>query len=65
MAEEKSTFGSAAYGGAGWSGRTRGLAEEIGDLWTDCGIDSEWALDWGRRLFVWAKLAPELAPHAS
>ncbi len=43
MASEKSTFGSAAYGGAGWSGRTRSLAEEIGDLWTACGIDSEWA----------------------
>ena len=43
MASEKSTFGSAAYGGEGWSGRTRGLREEIGDLWTACGIDSEWA----------------------
>ncbi len=39
----KSTFGSSAYGGAGWSGRTRSLRQEIGDLWTACGIDSEWA----------------------
>jgi len=40
---EKSTFGSAAYGGAGWSGRSASLVEEIGDLWAACGIDSEWA----------------------
>ncbi len=40
---EKSTFGSAAYGGAGWSARTRSLRDEIGDLWTACGIDNEWA----------------------
>ena len=40
---EKNTFGSAAYGGAGWSARTRSLGDEIGDLWTACGIDSEWA----------------------
>ncbi len=43
MESEKSTFDSAAYGGAGWSPRTRSLSREIGDLWTDCGIDSEWA----------------------
>ncbi len=43
MASEKSTFDSAAYGGAGWSPRTRSLRREIGDLWTACGIDSEWA----------------------
>ena len=40
---EKTTFESAAYGGAGWPGRTRSLGDEIGDLWTACGIDSEWA----------------------
>ena len=39
---EKSTFGSAAYGGAGWSPRTRPLRQEIGDLWTACGVDNEW-----------------------
>ena len=43
MASEKSTFGSAAYGGAGWSPRIRSLSQEIGDLWADCGIDSEWS----------------------
>jgi arginine deiminase len=38
----KSTFGSSAYGGEGWSPRTALLREEIGDLWAPCGIDSEW-----------------------
>ncbi len=37
-----SSFGSAAYGGAGWSGRVASHAREIGTLWADCGIDSEW-----------------------
>ena len=36
-----STFGTAAYGGAGWSQRTATHAEEIGRLWAG-GIDSEW-----------------------
>jgi len=40
---KKTTFGTSAYGGAGWSPRTRPLGEEIGDLWTACGVDSEWA----------------------
>ena len=40
---EKTTFESAAYGGPSWSARTRSLGDEIGDLWTACGIDSEWA----------------------
>ena len=38
-----STFGSSAYGGGGWSERIRAHREEIGDLWTDCGIDNEWS----------------------
>ncbi|MBW7922380.1 MAG: amidinotransferase [Rubellimicrobium sp.] len=37
------TFGLAAYGGDGWSQRVRSHAGEIGDLWTACGINSEWA----------------------
>lgn len=36
------SFGTAAYGGDGWSGRTRSHKEEIGSLWCGCGIDSEW-----------------------
>ena len=39
----KSSFGMAAYGGDGWSGRIRSHGEEIGDLWAASGIDSEWA----------------------
>ena len=39
----RETFGLAAYGGAGWSQRERSHAEEIGSLWTACGINSEWA----------------------
>lgn len=36
-----STFGTAAYGGAGWSQRTATHAQEVGRLWAG-GIDSEW-----------------------
>lgn len=36
-----STFGTAAYGGAGWSPRKRTHREELGDLWNG-GLDSEW-----------------------
>lgn len=37
-----STFDSAAYGGPGWQGRTRSHREEIGELWSASGIDSEY-----------------------
>lgn len=36
------TFGSAAYGGEGWSQRSKPHDAEIGALWAACGIDSEW-----------------------
>jgi arginine deiminase len=36
-------FDVAAYGGAGWSPRTRTLAEEIDDLWGTCGASTEYA----------------------
>ena len=39
----KSSFGSSAYGGEGWSPRSRTHGEEIGTLWSACGQDSEWA----------------------
>lgn len=32
---------NAAYGGPGWQPRTQSLAQEIGMLWADCGMDSE------------------------
>ncbi len=35
-------FGSAAYGGDGWQRRGLTHQQEIGGLWRDCGIDSEW-----------------------
>ncbi len=38
-----SSFNAAAYGGPGWTGRTRSAREEIGDIWAGCGINSEWA----------------------
>ncbi len=37
-----STFGTAAYGGDNWSPRETPHAGEIGGVWADCGIDSEW-----------------------
>lgn len=37
-----SSFGAAAYGGDGWAPRVAAHADEIGTLWTGCGIDSEW-----------------------
>jgi N-dimethylarginine dimethylaminohydrolase len=37
-----SSFGSAAYGGDAWSPRLATHRDEIGTLWADCGIDSEW-----------------------
>jgi len=39
----KNTFGTSAYGGAGWSPRTASHADEVGVLWSACGMDSEWA----------------------
>jgi N-dimethylarginine dimethylaminohydrolase len=32
----------AAYGGPGWSPRVASLRQEIGRLWTTCGVNSEW-----------------------
>ncbi len=40
--QARSTFGTAAYGGDQWSPRVTPHAGEIGGVWTDCGIDSEW-----------------------
>ncbi|NOZ79519.1 MAG: amidinotransferase [Acidobacteria bacterium] len=32
----------AAFGGPGWSPRTRTLRQEIGPIWSRCGVDTEW-----------------------
>jgi len=36
------SFGSAAYGGDGWSPRVLSHKSELGSVWADCGIESEW-----------------------
>jgi len=33
---------NAAYGGPGWQPRTQSLNDEIGSVWAECGIDSEY-----------------------
>jgi hypothetical protein len=38
----RNSFGAAAYGGDNWSQRNASHAEEIGQIWAGCGIDSEW-----------------------
>lgn len=38
-----STFDASAYGGPGWRGRGQAHRDEIGTLWSACGIDSEFA----------------------
>jgi N-dimethylarginine dimethylaminohydrolase len=43
MADSDSTFDASAYGGEGWQARLRTHRQEIGEVWADCGIDSEWA----------------------
>jgi arginine deiminase len=37
-----SSFGRSAYGGDNWSPRLATHQQELGTLWADCGIDSEW-----------------------
>ncbi len=39
---QNSTFGTSPYGGPGWSQRFATHQQEVGDIWQDCGIDSEW-----------------------
>ncbi len=36
------TFGTAAYGGDNWSQRHATHQQELGEIWSGCGIDSEW-----------------------
>jgi arginine deiminase len=31
-----------AFGGSGWSPRTADMRDEIGSVWAECGIDTEW-----------------------
>ena len=43
MSNQATTFGTAAYGGPGWSPRSASHAEEIGSHWAACGLENEWA----------------------
>jgi arginine deiminase len=43
MADERDIFSTAAYGGQGWSPRSASLRDEIGVIWTACGLMSEWS----------------------
>ena len=36
-------YTAAAYGGPGWSPRTTSLRQEIGTVWRECGVSSEWS----------------------
>ena len=38
----RDTFDTAPYGGQGWAQRDRSHSEELGDVWTACGINNEW-----------------------
>ncbi|RLA31266.1 MAG: hypothetical protein DRR15_13490 [Gammaproteobacteria bacterium] len=40
--KSSSSFGTAAYGGDNWSPRLDTHQQELGKLWANCGIDSEW-----------------------
>jgi len=37
------SYTAAAYGGPGWSPRTASLKQEIGTIWRECGVSSEWS----------------------
>jgi arginine deiminase len=37
------TFKASAYGGPGWSPRSASHGQEIGSLWSPCGLAEEWA----------------------
>ena len=43
MADRTNPQSKAAYGGPGWSPRNQSTTEEIGTLWAQCGINSEYA----------------------
>ncbi|MEN8171902.1 MAG: arginine deiminase family protein [Chloroflexota bacterium] len=43
MMDHTKLFNASAYGGAGWSPRTAHLSDELGVVWGNCGIDTEWS----------------------
>ena len=44
MAEKPGNIDMAAYGGEGWLPRKKSLQQELGTIWAQCGISTEWAL---------------------
>ena len=40
---QKKLYKAAAFGGEGWSPRTAHLSEELGNIWGNCGMDTEWS----------------------
>ncbi len=43
MSYQTEPFNVSAYGGEGWSPRTNSLAEELGTIWGQAGINNEWS----------------------
>ena len=43
MPRSQDLFKSAAYGGDGWSPRTRPMKDELGSVWGNGGINTEWS----------------------
>lgn len=43
MTNQTEPFNTAAYGGEGWSPRLESLGQELGRVWGNCGISTEWA----------------------
>jgi arginine deiminase len=41
--DQEKLYKAAAYGGEGWSPRVAHLGEEIGTVWGNCGINTEWS----------------------
>ena len=39
----ESRFTASAYGGPGWSPRSSSLRHEIGEIWGECGVATEWS----------------------
>jgi arginine deiminase len=42
MKTDQPKFSAAAYGGENWSPRKASHRDEIGSLWEDCGVNTEW-----------------------
>jgi N-dimethylarginine dimethylaminohydrolase len=58
MSHQTEPFNVSAYGGEGWSPRTATLREELGHLWGDCGVSTEWTR---LKAVLLHKPGPELA----